>query len=367
MSVYDDAQIHPMFHPSRFPADIDYERAIYEPALLATRLMHTPQAFQHDHCFYFGLSMPTEKPDALVDTYKPEHLPAEYACDKAIGELNAGDISRIQRVRLMLAEHVRFKIGGLEEDVHGETEAGTAGLIPLFPYGYKSIITLSSSLYDAVLGRHPCEKDANIAKLHVAIILLHELGHAAHNMLFGPYKCEDFRETSNVAEAGFEYISRIFGANLEFELDYPDPAERVYWQSWQSHEKLEGASCYDLKRIARRTWEIPDSMNVVGIDPNFVMKLFDEGFWTGEYLERGAVALIPKHIADICRSKYPKLSVYRSIPLSVRDLFREKGPSYAKSRYGEFANPECRLRDLADHEEGCGSPFEDASTTRTMI
>lgn len=353
------AQINPVFDPSKFPADIDYRRVIYEPALLASRLMNTPQAFQHDYCFYFGVSVPTEKPEALVYNYKPETLPAEYACDKAIGELEAEDISRVERIRLMLAENVRFEIGDLEEHTLAQTAPGTSELIPLFPYGHGSVITLNSRLYDAVLDQHACGKDGNLHKLQIAILLLHELGHAAHNLLFSAFKCEDFRETSNVAESGFEYISRIFGANLDFELDYKDPAERAAWQIWQSHEKLEGISCYDLKRIARRTWEIPSSMNVVWIDLDFVMKLFDEDFWTGEYVERGAIALIPRHIADICRSKSPGCSMYKSIPLSIRDLFREEGLSYTKIRYAQFANPECRLRDLADQEEDFGLSFTD--------
>ena len=33
--------VHPLFHATRFPQDIDYD-AFYEPALLATRLIYSP-------------------------------------------------------------------------------------------------------------------------------------------------------------------------------------------------------------------------------------------------------------------------------------------------------------------------------------
>lgn len=56
------ANVHPLFDPSRFDSDIDYYGAIYDSAVLATRLMNSPQGLQHDHCFYYGKNVPANAP-----------------------------------------------------------------------------------------------------------------------------------------------------------------------------------------------------------------------------------------------------------------------------------------------------------------
>jgi hypothetical protein len=88
------------------------------------------------------------------------------------------------------------------------------------------------------------------------------------------------------------------------------------------------------------------------VDPRFIMKLSDDDFWNGEYLECGALALIPDSIANVIRSDYRGV-LYTSIPLSIRDLFRKEGPSYAQKKYARFSNPERTLRVPAQvHEDG---------------
>jgi hypothetical protein len=85
------------------------------------------------------------------------------------------------------------------------------------------------------------------------------------------------------------------------------------------------------------------SMHGFRADPKFAMKLSDDDFWNGEYLERGALALIPESIADLIRSGNRGV-VARSIPESIRDLFRTKGPSYAQKKYARYTNSERTLR-----------------------
>ena len=43
----------------------------------------------------------------------------------------------------------------------------------------------------------------------------------------------------------------------------------------------------------------------------------------------------------------------KSIPLSIKDLFRRKGPSYAKKKYARFSNPYRKLRGPVEYDS-CG-------------
>ena len=91
------------------------------------------------------------------------------------------------------------------------------------------------------------------------------------------------------------------------------------------------------------------------VNEDVVTKLFDDDFWEGEtseYAERGAFALIPDNIAVYCASGgYDNMT--KSIPLSIKDLFRRKGPSYAKKKYARFSNPYRKLRGPVEYDS-CG-------------
>lgn len=328
---YGPQYVHPFFHPSKFPSNIDYQRAFYDAAVLATRLMDSPQAIQHDYCFYFGKSERAMKP--LKNRAHGVGHPDQYACNKGIGELDAGDIAAVQEQRLLVASNVHFEVTDLRDIMIARCVPGTA---KTGPGGRISTIQINSAVYQACLDTSDPEYAALI-KFRTATTMLHELAHAAHRYLFG-LKVEDFRENSNVREGGFEYESRLFGTVVTFNGD------RGIWHIWQSHERLEGL--YDLDYHSRRTWQIPKSAEPVDIDSEFIFKLFDDRFWQGEYVQRGALALIPEHVANLCRSRSGCIT-YKSIPLSIRDLFREGGASYAQKKYARLANPGRVLRTAA--------------------
>jgi hypothetical protein len=60
--LYGRENVHPLFDPNRFAPGIDYNGAIYDSAVLATRLINSPQGFQHDYCFFYGKNVPTNAP-----------------------------------------------------------------------------------------------------------------------------------------------------------------------------------------------------------------------------------------------------------------------------------------------------------------
>ena len=344
------ANVHPMLDPSRFESNVDYWGAIYDSALLATRLMNSPQGLQHDYCFFYGKNTPANVPANHVDSNFP-NKPCQYACDKAIEELDEIDIRHVEHQRLRLAERVQFKI----------TDPGAGVVGACFPCppeegvaGNKSVIEISRTLiFNKILAPGQSPEDKIRLKFFLTCTLLHELAHAAHHHLFGGAAFEDFRENSLVSEAGFEYESRIFGQKPQFFLNAANPNNRIVWGIWQSRNGLPAG--YDIDEIVRNAWQMPKSPQPWSCGLDFVTKLFDDDFWEGEaseYAERGAFALIPDNIAVYCASGGHD-NMTKSIPLSIKDLFRSKGPSYAKKKYARFSNPCRKLRGPVEYDS-CG-------------
>lgn len=340
--------VHALLDPRRFDPAIDYYGVIYDSALLATRLMGNPQALQHDYCFFFGKNAPANAPV----NYKLRRFinqPCYYACDKAVGELDQTDIRYVEQQRKVLAKRVVFSIADLGVTTVGECH-------PQDPVegvrGCKSVIYLSRSFCTQILAPGQSQDDIIRVKFALALTLLHELAHAAHHHLFGGTAFENFRENSLVSEAGFEYESRLFGQRPEFRLQHANPDYRIMWGIWQSRL---GLGSYNVDKSARNAWQLPrDPQRWTNID--FVVKLFNDGFWEGdtsEYAVYGALALIPGQVAFSCISG-EKDTMSKSIPLSIKDLFRGGGPSYAKKRYARFANPERKLRGPVEYDR-CGN------------
>lgn len=104
---------------------------------------------------------------------------------------------------------------------------------------------------------------------------------------------------------------------------------------------------YDMTKIGRKAWQLPVEETAWGMVPEFVMKLSDDEFWeadSGEYVQRGALALVQHSVPALCQPEFKDSHIYKAIPLSIRDLFRTEGPSYAEKKYDRYANPERQLR-----------------------
>ena len=69
-----------------------------------------------------------------------------------------------------------------------------------------------------------------------AVTLLHELGHAA-NLAISGGGAEPFYEDSVVAEAGFEIVSRLFGANAD--IDMEDDVPSVFFAEWPRRDMVQ--------------------------------------------------------------------------------------------------------------------------------
>jgi hypothetical protein len=93
-------------------------------------------------------------------------------------------------------------------------------------------------------------------------------------------------------------------------------------------------------RIAKKT-----SSHRMNCD--FAFKLVNDGFWAGEYAERGGIALVPDTIIEICR-KGGKGKAYKAIPNSIKELWMEsEGINYAHKKWSTVANKDYEIRKKA--------------------
>jgi hypothetical protein len=327
--------VQALFQQNKFEASVDWHVAFYDAVVLATRLMNSPQGLQYDYCFFFGTNTPTNLPPGIDPACPLAERPTQYSCDKGIGELTAQDIAAVQTERLTLAGRIRYQVRDLPEDSIAETQYEKA---TQYMSGTGSLILINKNLYNlAVVGNHTREDEARI-RLQVAITLLHEVAHAAQNHLFG-MKIEDFREASIVAEAGYEPEARLFGSRPSVKPSDPSDGSWKLWQYWRIESEA------TMERICRDKATIPEKGQIMPIDVGFVLKLCDDGFWSGEYVRGGALALLPEPTAVYCREAQACNSHDELLmPKSISDLFRSEGPSYAKVLYSQSANPGLVLR-----------------------
>jgi hypothetical protein len=337
-----DPKIHPLFARSKFPSHIRYQRAFYDAAVLATRIMDTPQALQHYYCFFFGTNTPVELPRRIRRRWAPEARPTEYACDKGVDELDERDIEAVQAERIKLSKRIRYEIdntGGdcgvcyCQDPVDGVS-------------GCDSVIHIDNTLYQAAKDKNKTPAGTARMTFLLANTMYHEVMHAANNRLFG-LKGEDFRETSLCVEGGFELESRLYGATPEIQ---EAELSHCSWYAWQPAETTIPDGYRHMRSRHREL--LPDCDGEWGVGEEFVRKLCGDDFWSDEYVRRGAKALVPYEIAKVCREEsdtYSKdpgdIEANIIIPLSIRDLFRRSNvPSYAKRLYSHCSNPDLVLR-----------------------
>lgn len=331
--------IHPLFAKERFADGIDWEKGFRVAAVLATRLLDTPQALHWVYAFLWGVNQLAELPEGVECGDDANRIPRKYACNKGVGQLSAEDNTAARQHLIKLADNIQFAIKDFEKQgTNGLCQALTNDSMVNYTHGYASIISISGELYRSVLLRDTRDaEDAAALDFRLAMIMLHEVAHALGNANMGDHVVEDFFETSLVAENGFEFESRIFGMIPRINLK----PEISYWHVWQNVDTL--CYGYHLEKICRRAWKLPKSTKGFTMHPSFPLKLVGDAFWEEEYVQHGAVALIPPWVRYWCESDYEN-NYSRGIPQSIRDLFRENEKSYAQRKYARFANPGLIMR-----------------------
>ena len=326
--------IHPLFRKSQFLGNIDYDKVFRGPAILATRLLDTPQALHWAYAFLFGTEAKAETPLGFIpegDAAAPRGtaLPRQYACNKAIGQLSAKDIRRVRKALAGLANKCHFQV----------RDMGNLGECAQSPVNDQyALIAIQGGVYRRALLRHAHTKRENaLIDLELATTLMHEIAHAL-NICYMGSRLETFFEDSIVAEHGWELESRLFGL-VPHIASTGSPLEDPYWYSWQTRDLFKSGA-YQQEFICRSEWKLPKTSPRLPMNPKFAVNLCSDKFWEEDYVQKGALALIPDVVQDFCRAGDRDV-LTKGIALSIRELFRENagGKSYAEKKYAKSTKP----------------------------
>lgn len=332
--------IHPLFRKDMFPnkdktlMDVEiYDNIVRRPAILASRLLDSPQALHYFYGTYFRRNCQV-----------PGTWHEVYVSGKSVTELSLRDIEATRKQLILLTGRVSFEFAELQGIVVGQRNRCTevTGV-----RGCKSAIQLSMQLYSAAQNKDRTDDENAEVDFQIAITMLHELAHAVHNDVQGS-AYEDCFEDSFVAEAGYELAARIFGmATWGFR-----PNRKTTWFNWQSRylqlgsHDLDG-TCYDQRRL-------PKKIARYEMDPSFIQKLFDKGFWDGEYATRGGVALLPAPVIDLCREIADR-QINIALPFGVVKLWMESdGISYYQEPCPYPPNENFEIRKKASEAQNDG-------------
>lgn len=326
--------VHPLFRKSQFIGDIDYNTVFRGPAILASRLLDTPQALHWVYAFLYGKNTKAETPLGFFDEGAPApprdiELPRQYACNKAIGQLTADDLKEVREALAGLAHRCHFEVRDIPSI--GETEQSSIN-------DEYSLIFIKRGIYLRALNRQAYNKTENaLIDLELASTMLHEMAHAL-NICYMENRLESFFEGSIVAEHGWELESRLFGL-VPYISTTGSPLQGPSWYPWQTW-KLFDCEDYQPEFMCRSEWKLPKSSPDLPMDPNFAVKLCSDHFWEGEYLQQGAVALIPDVVRNLCRAGKGDI-ITKGIPPSIRELFLQNagGKSYAEKKYPRSTKP----------------------------
>lgn len=354
--------IHPLFRKSQFVGFIDYDTVFRGAAILATRLLDTPQALHWAYAFLYGTNMKAETPlgfipEGYASAPKEAEVPRQYACNKAIGQLTAKDIADVRKALAELAHKCHFQVREMASC--GEAEELSTN------EGYSTISIRGDIYRRALLRKNYNKKERALIDFDLAITMLHEIAHAL-NIYYMRNRLEDFFESSLVAEHGWELESRLFGlvpviASTGSPLESSGPS----WSPWQTWELFRNTP-YQPEYICRSQWKVPKTCPQFAMNPKFAIKLCSDVFWEEEYLQKGAVALIPDIVRDLCLTGKSDVAT-KAIPPSIRELFRQNagGKSYAEKKYPNFTRPRFGYRKAfvdPDDEDSEGETNDDAGT-----
>ncbi|KAK3068493.1 hypothetical protein LTR53_013892 [Teratosphaeriaceae sp. CCFEE 6253] len=321
--------LHPIFHPDHFsPGNIDLD--LFAPvARLVSRILATPPVRHYFFVIFFGANEP-----AGVQGAQGEDLETIWS-DRLVGALSPADEAALDEVLAYFSTMVRFLItdfGGQEVD--GETIPDSSALAPprdLWPNrhisphpgslaGIGSTICLAHDLYDHLLlpigGLRTPQAHLNDC-FRLALLILHELAHAANLAVMGAQRPEDFFLGAPVAEAGFEIQARFLGASVDSLGAHAD-APMQLWE-WP-HNSVLSDYAGELGCQRRVCFPPQDRVMKWEMPAEFLQAVWYDGFWDWAR-EVGPAAYVPEVVA---RSIWRALETRDRMPVpsSVADAFR---------------------------------------------
>lgn len=229
-------EIHPLFDKGRFctseEGGIDY-RVIEQPARLVNRFLESEEAFA-----FFKTTL---LPEGFWQNPKDQRDWAVQYASRII-PADKNEQGKIQAFLNDVADNTVWTV----KDVPGcEAVTDQVGKkdvqLPECPYGHKSIIQISKIKYDALASAHSRGDDVPLLltlRFEFAVMLTHEVAHAAHNFRFGKLDHEPAFGKAGVAELGFELESCLFGGHLARLYTHVDPAGTETLQVHRHNGKL---------------------------------------------------------------------------------------------------------------------------------
>ncbi|GAB7326173.1 hypothetical protein MBLNU13_g10175t3 [Cladosporium sp. NU13] len=204
--------VHPLLARDKFVKSVNYAKVFLQPARLATHMLATPQA-QH---YFLALITKSKHVSALRGTAKD--LRHRFWSNKDIGKLEDLDRQCVDTWLRKVAETITYSVRTCDNGALAEIKK-----IPYDPsktdLGHCVICIGRKEHYDPLRGElSPTERLTR--QFNLAIALLHELAHAVSYAITAGQD-EDFFEDCIVAEAGFEFEARRFGACPSYSANTP--------------------------------------------------------------------------------------------------------------------------------------------------
>lgn len=290
-------------------------------------MLATPQA---EHYF---LALVTKSKHVSAFRGAARHLRYRYWADKRIGELDDLDRQCVKSWLHRIAETITYSVrtcdnGALAEVKKIPLKSPKTGL------GHSVICISRNEHYNPSRGELSTA-ERRIRQFSLAVALLHEIAHAVSYAITARQD-EDFFEATTVAEAGFEFEARLFGACPSYSLNAP---KLVQWFPWPSRTLLGGegdVESYDLADICSSPSKLKAGGAIARVRIKYMKDLFRDEFWQKLALEPGAAAaLLAPEIRKLQHA--PRMK-------SIRDLFAMADKSSARKR-----RPEKRRRPCVEH------------------
>lgn len=337
--------VHPLLARDKFAKSVNYAKVFLQPARLATRMLATPQA---EH-YFLALLTNSKHVSAYRGTAKD--LRHRFWSGKDIGKLEDLDRKCVDTWLRKAADAITYSVRACDNGALAEIKKIPCDLSET-DLG-RCVISISrKEHYDPLRGDLPATERL-IRQFNLAIALLHELAHAVSYAITARQD-EDFFEDAIVAEAGFEFEARLFGACPSYSANAP---KLVRWFPWPSRILLGGegeVESYDLADLCSSPSKLEDGEPISRVSVKFMKDIFQEQFWEKvmEGNARAAVALLAPEI----RRSVPKMKSIRDL-LAMADeqkVVRKKWRCGRRRRSVKLQRCTChRLRSRC----GCPSPL----------
>lgn len=272
--------IHPIFAKENFPEATDEEYANYLPSLnLASHFLDSECFLHFWHDIFYGSLVK----GASCEEHQYLPTPRELNFDEKLKTIIVmAHMAQTVKFLPMPEEYHAVNLGMTGPNQQRTSALRGSGVLP--PNG------VASDIFYNKVGFEIKDTESDAFKLQkrfrIAVLLLHELAHAAQRLLF-KMCCEPYYGDATVAESGYELESYMFGGIIR----HIDGNER---RDAGEYLTLLCRWPNEIGGRVRPGHIVPRSVVAWRIPLSFIQKLFTTQFWETETLERRRAAFVPE-------------------------------------------------------------------------